>query len=184
MPPQPRQRTKLGKNRPGGPSSSDQHEQHTDEPVTPHGRAGDARTRARDAGGERADVASASAQDPTPELPSPDSAGARVPSPERAVPASAKTRAPEDAGDGRAGVGTRRVQWTADAKAVRAELAAWSAARRKLAEREAEVRRLITSGRVPEADARAIVARAAEATGEPVEEVARAAGLDPAAFER
>lgn len=183
MPPQPRQRTKLGKNRPGGPSSSDQHEQQPDESAPPRGRAGVARTGARDSGGERAGIASAGAQDPTPENPSSESAGSRDPEPERVGAASTESREPEGAA-GEQVRGGRRVQWTADAKAMRAELAAWSAARRKLAEREVEVRRLITSGRVPEADARAIVARAAEATGEPVEEVARAAGLDPAAFER
>lgn len=60
---------------------------------------------------------------------------------------------------------------------MRAELTAWSAARRKAAERAEEVRGLIADGRVPVGDARMIVVKVAEATGEPVEEVARAAGL-------
>ena len=194
MPPQPRQRTKLGKGRPGGGSgASDQQAQESDEQIS-RGRAGDAHARSRDAGDARTSAQNAGARDAGVESagsantsaqhPGPESTGARVASPERTVPDSAEERASEDVAGGRASGAPRRVQWTADAKALRAELAAWSAARRKVAEREGEVRRLIESGRVPVDDARAIVVRAAEATGDPVDEVARAAGLDPATLER
>ena len=224
MPPQPRQRTKLGKGRPGGGSgASDQQVQESDEQIS-RGRAGDAHARprdagdaharprdagdaharprdagdaharsrdagdarmsaqnagARDAGVDSAGSANTSAQHPESEI-----TGARGASPERTAPDSAEERASEDVAGGRPSGASRRVQWTADAKALRAELAAWSAARRKVAEREGEVRRLIESGRVPVDDARAIVVRAAEATGDPVDEVARAAGLDRTTFKR
>lgn len=88
-------------------------------------------------------------------------------------------------GSGPAGAPTRagqRIAWTQDAKTMRAQLTAWSAARRKAAARAEEVRALVAEGRVPVADATAIVERVAADTGETVGEVARAAGLNPADF--
>ncbi|MHA6806264.1 hypothetical protein [Salinifilum ghardaiensis] len=72
------------------------------------------------------------------------------------------------------------MQWTQDAKTVRAELTAWVAALRKADTRAAEARRLIGDGAVPHDQARVIVRRVADQTGMPVAEVAAAAGVDPA----
>lgn len=195
MPPPARQRTKLGKNRPGVPADQQEQGDQGQREDASRGRAGGARPDARDAsarhagversgpglsGDDHAGTGHAGAGGASDAHPGAESAGAPDPTPERPTPASADGT-PTSAGGGRATPG--RVQWTADAKALRAELAAWAGARRKAGERAAEVRRLIASGRVPDADARAIVLRAAESTGEPVGEVARAAGLDPADFE-
>lgn len=165
MPPRPRQRTKLTRH-PAEPEPAPTSE----EEAISRGRAGDAHPGAqvpseRDAGVGRANSGRS---------------GAQVQEPNRAEPESADSGLSRT---GRSGVGSdppvgvRRVAWTPDAKTMRAELTAWSAARRKAAERAEEVRGLIADGRVPVGDARMIVVKVAEATGEPVEEVARAAGL-------
>lgn len=96
----------------------------------------------------------------------------RVATPASPFPPSGQAGAPG------AGAG-RRVQWTQDAKTVRAELTAWVAALRKADLRAAEARRLIEDGAVPGDQARVIVRRVADQTGMPVAEVAAAAGVDP-----
>lgn len=73
--------------------------------------------------------------------------------------------------------------WTQATRSFRSSVSAWAAARRKAAQRAEEARAAYAAGDVPVGEAWVIVQRIAAESGEPLADVAAAAGLDPADIE-